>query len=160
MNTEWRFKHTEAGVLEVAYLESGPPDGAPVVLLHGFPYDVHAFDEVTPQLVAEGCRVLTPCLRGFGGTRFLHPETPRSGQQSALAHDLVAFMDAVGLASAVLSGFDWGGRAACITAALWPERVQGVVLDGYSIQDIAGSKVPQPPEIEHRYWYQYSLVSG
>jgi pimeloyl-ACP methyl ester carboxylesterase len=155
MNAQFELKAVEAGVLKVAYLESGSPSGKPVLLLHGFPYDVHAFDETTSLLVAKGCRVITPYLRGFGDTRFLNPETPRSGQQAALAHDLIALMNAVGISSAVLAGFDWGGRIACIASALWPERVKGLVSDGYSIQNIAKSGEPLPPETESQYWYQY-----
>ena len=150
------LKQTRAGVLEVAYEEAGPPDGTAVVLLHGFPYDIHAYDDVTPLLVADGCRVITPYLRGYGSTRFLAAETPRSGQQAALGHDLLALMDALRIPSAVLAGYDWGGRAACIVAALWPERARGLVsCGGYNIQDIASSGLPQLPEAEHRYWYQY-----
>jgi pimeloyl-ACP methyl ester carboxylesterase len=149
-------KHVEAGVLNVAYEESGPAAGTPVVLLHGFPYDVHAYDEVTALLVKAGCRVVTPYLRGFGPTRFLSADTPRSGQQAALAHDLVALMDALAIGRAVLAGYDWGGRAACIAAALWPGRVRGLVSGGgYAIQDIRGSTEPQSPEQERRWWYQY-----
>ena len=155
MNAQFELKRVEAGVLNVAYLESGSSKGKPVLLLHGFPYDVHAFGEVTSLLVAENCRVITPYLRGFGDTRFLNPETPRSGQQAALAHDLLALMNAIDIPSAVLAGFDWGGRVACIVSALWPERVQGLVSDGYSIQNIAKSGEPQLPEIESQYWYQY-----
>ena len=150
------LKHTRAGVLEVAYEEAGPADGTVVVLLHGFPYDVHAYDDVTPLLVADGCRVIAPYLRGYGPTRFLSADTPRSGQQAALGHDLLALMDALRIPSAVLAGYDWGGRAACIVAALWPERARGLVsCGGYNIQDIASSGLPQPPDAEHRYWYQY-----
>ena len=105
------LKQIEAGVLRVAYLDDGPTDGAPVVLLHGFPYDVHAFDEVTPLLVQKGCRVITPYLRGYGPTRFLSEDTPRSGQQAVLAHDLIALMDALAITKAVLAGFDWGEGA-------------------------------------------------
>ena len=149
-------RHITAGVLDVAYEEAGPAHGTPVVLLHGFPYDVHAFDDVTPLLVARGCRVITPYLRGYGGTRFLSAETPRSGQQAVLGHDLLALMDALSIPAAVLGGYDWGGRAACIVAALWPDRVRGLVsCGGYNIQDIAGSGTPQPPDAEYRYWYQY-----
>jgi pimeloyl-ACP methyl ester carboxylesterase len=150
------LKRINAGVLEVAYEESGAAEGTPVVLLHGFPYDVRAFDEVVPPLVAAGCRVVVPYLRGYGATRFLSPETPRSGEQAALGHDLLALLDALALPRAVLGGYDWGGRAACIVAALWPERVAGLVTGGgYNIQDIAASARPQAPENEHRYWYQY-----
>ncbi len=150
------LKHVTAGVLEVAYEEAGAADGTSVFLLHGFPYDVHAFDEVTPLLVARGCRVIVPYLRGYGLTRFLSAGTPRSGQQAVLGHDLLALMDALAIPSAVLAGYDWGGRAACIVAALWPERARGLVsCGGYNIQDIAGSAKPQPPENEYRFWYQY-----
>jgi pimeloyl-ACP methyl ester carboxylesterase len=144
------------GVLEIAYEDVGPADGTPVVLLHGFPYDIHAFDEVTPLLVARGCRVVAPYLRGYGPTRFLSAETPRSGQQAALGHDLLALLEALALPRAVVAGYDWGGRAACIVAALWPERVHGLVsCGGYNIQDIAGSATPRRPDAEYRYWYQY-----
>ena len=150
------LKAIDAGVLRVSYEDSGPPSGATVILLHGFPYDVHAYDEVTAILTASGCRVLAPYLRGFGPTRFLRPETPRSGQQAALAHDLIAFMDATGISSAVLAGYDWGGRAACVVAALWPERARGLVSGGgYNIQNIPAAGEPQSPESEHRLWYQY-----
>ena len=142
--------------LEIGYFESGPADGAPVVLLHGFPYDVHAFDEVTPGLAAAGCRVLVPYLRGYGATRFLSGATPRSGQQAALGVDVREFLDAAGVGRAVLAGYDWGGRGACIVAALWPERVRGLVtVGGYNIQDIAHSGAPAPAEQEWRFWYQY-----
>ena len=150
------LKRIDAGALSVAYEEHGPPAGTPVLLLHGFPYDVRAYDEVTPPLVAKGCRVVTPYLRGYGPTRFLSAETPRSGQQAALAHDLLALMDALAIRNAVLAGYDWGGRAACIVAALWPARARGLVtVGGYNIHDIPGSGRPQPPEDEHRMWYQY-----
>jgi len=154
------LKRAEAGVLSVAYIESGPSDGPPVLLLHGFPYDVHSFDEVTPFLVSAGCRVITPYLRGYGPTRFLSADTPRSGQQAVLAHDLLALMDTLTITDAVLAGYDWGGRAACIVAALWPERARGLVSGGgYNIQDIPGSITPQAPENELRYWYQYYFHS-
>lgn len=143
-------------MLRVAFLDSGPRTAPPVLLLHGFPYDVHAYDDVTPLLVAAGCRVITPWLRGYGPTRFLSAQTLRCGQQAVLAHDLVSFMDALGVKNAVLAGYDWGGRAACIVAALWPERARGLVTGGgYNIQDIARAGMPQAPEIEHRHWYQY-----
>lgn len=150
------MKRVIAGVLDVAYLENGPDDGPPVLLLHGFPYDVHAFDDVSASLARAGCRVLVPYLRGFGPTRFLSGHTPRSGQQAALAHDLKDFMDALNIPQAILAGFDWGGRAACIVAALWPDRVRGLVtFGGYAIQDIPLSNQPAAPEDEHRLWYQY-----
>jgi pimeloyl-ACP methyl ester carboxylesterase len=150
------LKHVVAGVLNVAYEETGTAGDIPVVLLHGFPYDIHAYDQVTHFLVAANCHVFTPYLRGYGPTHFLSSDTLRSGQQAALAQDLLAFMDVLEIRNAVLAGYDWGGRAACITAALWPERVRGLVLGGgYSIQNIAASVNPQAPEDEFRYWYQY-----
>ena len=131
-----------------------------MLLLHGFPYDVHAYDDVAPLLVSAGCRVIRPYLRGYGPTRFLFAETPRSGQQAVLAHDLVTFMDALEIGSAVLAGYDWGGRAACIVAALWPERVRALVsAGGYNIQNIPQSIVPRKPEDEYRFWYQYYFHS-
>lgn len=151
-----QMHHIQAGVLDVAYLEQGPRTGTPVVLLHGFPYDVHAFDEVTPWLASAGCRVITPYLRGYGPTRFLSPETPRSGEQAVLAHDLLALLDALAIDSAVLAGYDWGGRAACIVAALWPQRVRGLVTcGGYNMHDVPAAMTPAAPEDEHRLWYQY-----
>ena len=154
------LKRIHAGLLEVGFLEDGPPTGSPVILLHGFPYDVHAYDQVAAVLAKQGLRVIVPYLRGYGPTRFLSPDTPRSGQQAVLGTDLLAFMDALGLQRAVLAGYDWGGRAACIVSALWPERVAGLVsCDGYNIQDIAGSSRPLPPGIEHRLWYQYYFHS-
>ena len=148
--------HIDAGVLNVAYLDQGPADGVPVMLMHGFPYDMHAYDEVVPHLVAAGCRAIVPYLRGFGPTRFRSAGTPRSGQQAVLAHDLRALMDALHLSQAVLAGYDWGGRAACIVAALWPERVRGLVSAlGYNVQDIPSAGIPSTPDNEHRYWYQY-----
>ena len=150
------LKRARTSVLEIAYEESGPQAGFPVLLMHGFPYDPRAFDGVVPPLVAAGHRVIVPYLRGYGQTRFLDAGTPRSGQQAAIGRDLVELMDALALPQAVLAGFDWGGRAACVAAALWPERVRGLVsANGYNIQDIAGSVMPAPPPQEHRLWYQY-----
>jgi pimeloyl-ACP methyl ester carboxylesterase len=150
------LRHIDAGVLTVAFRDEGPAQGKPVFLMHGFPYDVHAYDEVAPLLVAAGCRVITPYLRGYGPTRFRSPDTPRSGQQAALAHDLLALMDALSIPQAVLAGYDWGGRAACIVAALWPERARGLVSAiGYNVHDIPNAGKPSTPENEHRYWYQY-----
>lgn len=150
------LKRVVAGVLDVAYEESGDPAGWPAILLHGFPYDIHAYDAVAPRLAAEGARVIVPYLRGYGPTRFLSAATPRSGQQAALGRDLLDLMDALGIESAVLAGYDWGGRAACIVSALWPERARALVsVNGYNIQDIARSGEPQAPENELRYWYQY-----
>jgi pimeloyl-ACP methyl ester carboxylesterase len=154
------LKSIQAGVLNVTYIESGPSNGTPIILLHGFPYDVHAYGEVTPFLVSAGCRVVAPYLRGYGPTRFVSADTPRSGQQAVLAYDLLAFMDALSLPNAVLAGYDWGGRAACIVAALWPERTLGLVSGGgYNIQNIPGSILPEAPENEHRLWYQYYFHS-
>ncbi|MBI0433203.1 alpha/beta fold hydrolase [Roseomonas sp. KE0001] len=152
------LKQIEAGALRVAYREQGEAGGWPVILLHGFPYDVHAYDAVASRLAAEGARVVIPWLRGYGPTRFLSLDTPRSGQQGALGADLLALMDALAIPRAVLAGYDWGGRAACVVAALWPERCAGLVTgDGYNIQDIAAAGVPAAPEREHRHWYQYYL---
>lgn len=142
--------------LEIAYEESGPAEGPPVVLLHGFPYAPRGYDAVAARLAAAGRRCLVPYLRGFGPTRFLDPATPRSGQQAALGQDLLDFLDALQVPRAVLAGYDWGGRAACILAALHPGRVAGLVTcTGYAIQDIAAAAAPAPPEQEYRWWYQY-----
>ncbi len=150
------LRHIDAGVLNVAYLDQGPAGGLPVMLMHGFPYDVHAYDEVVPRLTAAGCRTIVPYLRGYGPTRFRSAATPRSGQQAVLAHDLLALMDALSIPQAVLAGYDWGGRAACIVAALWPERVRSLVSAiGYNVHDIPNAGKPSTPENEHRYWYQY-----
>ncbi|GAB2725413.1 alpha/beta fold hydrolase [Kitasatospora kifunensis] len=150
-------------VLEIAYHQAGTRRRAtdvPVILLHGFPYDVRAYDEVTQLLTAEGREVLTPYLRGYGPTRFLDGTTPRSGQQAALAQDLLDFMDALEIERAVVAGYDWGGRAACAAAALWPERIASLVTaGGYTIQDIARSVEPAAPQAEHNYWYQYYFHS-
>ena len=149
-------KTVRTATLEIAYQESGPADGRAVVLLHGFPDDVHAYDGVAPALAADGCRVLVPWLRGYGPTRFLDPATPRSGQQAALGADLRDFMDALGISQATLAGYDWGGRAACVVAALWPQRVRGLVsINGYNIQNIAAAGRPGSAAEEHRYWYQW-----
>src|SRR3984885_5574699 len=149
-------KTVRTSTLEIAYRESGPPDGPPVILLHGWPSDPHDWDGVAPPLAEAGCRVLTPWLRGYGPTRFLHPATPRSGQQAALGADVRDFMDALGIRQATLAGYDWGGRAACIVAALWPERVRGLVsVTGYNIQNIAASGNPASADAEYRHWYQW-----
>jgi pimeloyl-ACP methyl ester carboxylesterase len=148
--------HIRTATLEVAYEQSGAADAVPVILLHGWPYDPRCYDEVVPLLAAAGCRAIVPYLRGFGATRFLAAETPRSGQQAALGNDLRELMDALSIERAVLAGYDWGGRAACIVAALWPERVLGLVTgNGYNIQNIAASAKPVSPTQEHRFWYQY-----
>src|SRR5262245_9202441 len=146
----------KAGVLDIAHVDAGPREGPPVLLMHGFPYDIHAYAEVGPLLVARGCRVVVPYLRGFGATRFLNDDTPRSGEQAALGADLLALMDALALPRAVLAGYDWGGRAACVVAALWPERCAGLVTyNSYNIQHIANAQRPLSPEAERRLWYQY-----
>lgn len=150
------LRHLRAGVLDVALHEAGPPGGMPVLLMHGFPYDPHAYAEVVPMLVAHGCRTVVPYLRGFGPTRFVDAATPRSGEQAALGADLLALLDALALPRAVLAGYDWGGRAACVVAALWPERCAGLLsFNSYNIQDIARSDEPDTPENERRLWYQY-----
>ena len=147
-----------AGALEVAVELHGPENGQAAILLHGFPDDARAWDGVAPALAAAGLRVVVPYLRGYGPTRYRDPATPRSGQQAALGADLLALMDAMGIGRALLAGYDWGGRAACIVAALWPERVAGLVsANGYNIQDIAGSARPASPDQEARYWYQWYL---
>jgi len=148
--------HIRTSMLDVAYEAHGPVDGEPVILLHGFPYDPRGYDDIAPALAERGYRVLVPYLRGYGPTRFINAQVMRSGQQAALAKDLLDFMDALSIPQATLAGYDWGGRAACIVAALWPERVRGLVSgDGYNIQDIAKSLEPRPPETEHRLWYQF-----
>ena len=142
--------------LEIAYLESGPGDGSPVILLHGWPSDVHDWDEVAVKLAGDGFRVLVPWLRGFGPTRFLDTATPRSGQQGALGADLRDFMNGLGLNQALVAGYDWGGRAACVVAALWPERIRGLVsITGYNIQNIPLAGHPADAAEEYRYWYQW-----
>jgi pimeloyl-ACP methyl ester carboxylesterase len=147
-----------AGALDVAVELHGPESGTPVVLLHGFPDDVRTYDGAVGALAAAGLRVVVPYLRGYGPTRYRDPTTPRSGQQAALGADLLALMDALGIGRALLAGYDWGGRAACIVSALWPERVIGLVsATGYNIQDIARSAEPAAPERELRYWYQWYL---
>lgn len=156
MNTEALIQNIKTPTLTVAYEEHGPATGDPILLLHGFPYSPRGYDEIAPALAARGYRVIVPYLRGYGPTRFNSPDTLRSGQQAALAQDLLDLMDALALPKAALCGYDWGGRAACIVAALWPERVRCLVTgDGYNLQNIPGSTQPQAPEPEHRLWYQY-----
>lgn len=142
--------------LDIAYEATGLEGGTPVILLHGFPDDARAYDECVAPLVAHGCRVLVPYLRGYGQTRFLHPETPRSGQQAALGADLRDFMDALGIQKAVLGGYDWGGRAACVVAALWPERAIGLCsINGYNVQNIGAALQPASAQQEYGHWYQW-----
>jgi len=149
-----------AGVLEVAFHEYGSADGWPCILSHGFPYDVHAYSEVAPILAQAGARVIVPYLRGYGPTRFLSSETPRSGEQAALGADLLALMDALDIRRAVIGGYDWGGRAACVVSVLWPDRVEALVSgNSYNIQNIAHSWEPAPAEKEAALWYQYYFHS-
>jgi pimeloyl-ACP methyl ester carboxylesterase len=151
-----RIGRTAAGVLDIAYLDDGAPDGWPVVLSHGFPYDVHAYDAVIPALTARGARVIRPYQRGFGPTRFRSARTMRSGQQAALGSDLVSLLDALGLAAPIVAGYDWGGLASCVAAALWPHRVAGLVsLASYDIIDIGAQRHAFPPAVEQAVWYQH-----
>jgi pimeloyl-ACP methyl ester carboxylesterase len=150
------LRHVDAGVLNIAYFEAGPANGPVVILLHGFPYDIHSYVDAAPMLASGGCRVIAPYLRGYGPTRFREKSTPRSGEQAAIGADLMALMDALGVKRAVFAGYDWGGRAACIGAALWPERCMGLVsVNSYLIQDIARAMVPAKPAREVPLWYQY-----
>lgn len=150
------LRAVDAGVLAIAYYEAGPADGAAVVLLHGFPYDIHSYVDVAPLLAERGCRVIVPYLRGYGPTRFRDAATPRSGEQAAIGSDLIALLDALAIPRAVFAGYDWGGRAACVGAALWPERCTGLVsVNGYLIQDIAHALRPAPVKQELAYWYQW-----
>lgn len=150
------IRQIHASVLDIGYFEAGPGDGPVVLLLHGYPYDIHSYVEVAPMLAAQGCRVIVPYLRGHGSTRFLDAATPRAGQQGAIGADVIALMDALKIPTAVLAGFDWGGRAACVATALWPERCKGLVsVNSYLIQDIAHAMTPAPAQNESALWYQY-----
>jgi pimeloyl-ACP methyl ester carboxylesterase len=150
------LRHVDAGPLNVAYYEAGPSAGPVAVLLHGFPYDIHTYVDVAPQLASQGCRVIVPYLRGYGPTQFRDKATPRSGEQAAMGADLMALMDALKVQRAVFAGYDWGGRAACIGAALWPERCIGLVcVNSYLIQDIPRAMKPAPAIHEVPLWYQY-----
>jgi pimeloyl-ACP methyl ester carboxylesterase len=154
------LKQVDAGVLSVGYAEAGPGDGPAVVLLHGWPYDVHSFVDVAPPLAARGYRVVVPYLRGYGTTRFLSGETPRNGQQSVVAVDTLALLDALRIERAILAGFDWGARTADIVAALWPERCKALVsVSGYLIGSQTAGKVPLPPSAELQWWYQYYFAT-
>lgn len=156
MNNDVQIQFTKTPSLTLAYEQHGPSTSDPIILLHGFPYSPRAYDEIAPALAAKGHRVIVPYLRGYGPTRFNSPDTLRSGQQAALAQDLLDLMDALAIKQAALCGYDWGGRAACIVAALWPERVRCLVTgDGYNLQNIPNSTQPLDPETEHRFWYQY-----
>jgi pimeloyl-ACP methyl ester carboxylesterase len=154
------LRQVEAGVLNVAYAEAGPADGPAVILLHGWPYDIHSYAEVTPELAAAGYRVIVPYLRGYGPTRFLSDDTPRNGQQSALAADTIALMDALGIGAAIIGGFDWGARTAGIVAALQPERCRALVsVSGYLIGNQAVGHTPLPPAAEQSWWYQFYFAT-
>ena len=154
------LRHVDAGLLNVGYAEAGPGDGRAVVLLHGWPYDIHSYLEVAPMLAAAGYRVVVPYLRGFGTTRFLSDATMRNGEQAVLALDVIALLDALEIERAVLAGFDWGARTADIVAALWPERCTGLVsVSGYLIGSQEAGKVPLPPEAELQWWYQYYFAT-
>ena len=154
------LKQTDAGVLSVAYAEAGPPDGSPVILLHGWPYDIYSFVDVAPLLASAGYRVIVPYLRGYGATRFLSSDTVRNGQPSAIASDAVAFMDALKIDKAIFAGFDWGARTVNIVSALWPERCTGTVsVSGYLIGSQEAGKMPLPPEAELQWWYQFYFAT-
>jgi pimeloyl-ACP methyl ester carboxylesterase len=154
------LKQVDAGVLNVGYAEAGPADGPAVVLLHGWPYDIHSYAEVVPLLAAAGYRAIIPYLRGFGTTRFLSDATFRNGEQAALARDAIALMDALEIETAILAGFDWGARTADIVAALWPERCTGLVsVSGYLIGSQEAGKLPLPPPAELQWWYQYYFAT-
>ena len=154
------LKQIDAGVLSIGYAELGPITGTPVLLLHGWPYDIHAFAEVGPRLAAAGYRVIIPHLRGYGSTRFRSTDTPRNGQQMALAADGLALMDALGLRQTIVAGFDWGARTADIMAALWPERCKALVsVSGYLIGSQQANKAPLPPKAELAWWYQFYFAT-
>lgn len=154
------LKQIEAGVLDIGYAEFGSSDGPPVLLLHGWPYDIHSYVEVAPLLASAGYRVIVPYLRGYGSTRFLSNETVRNGQQSALAADVVALMDAAGIQRAIVAGYDWGARSANIVAALWPERCKALVsVSGYLIGSPETNKTPLPPKAELAWWYQFYFAT-
>jgi pimeloyl-ACP methyl ester carboxylesterase len=154
------LKRIDAGMLSVGYAEDGPADGPPVILLHGWPYDIYSYVDVAPLLAAKGYRVLVPYLRGFGSTRFLSDRTFRNGQQAALANDVIDFMDALKIPSAVIGGFDWGARSADIVAALWPQRAKALVsVSGYLIVNLDANKEPLAPQAELGWWYQYYFAT-
>ncbi len=154
------LKQIDAGVLNVGYAETGPTDGRTVILLHGWPYDIHSYVDVAPLLVSAGYRVIVPYLRGFGTTRFLSSETFRNGQQSVVALDIIALMDALKISKAILAGFDWGARTADIIAAIFPERCKALVsVSGYLIGSQQAGKVPLPPQAELQWWYQYYFAT-
>ena len=154
------IRQIDAGVLNVGYVDAGPPDGPTVVLLHGWPYDIHAYAEVTPLLAQAGYRSIVPYLRGFGSTRFISDESPRNGEQAALALDVIALMDALEIERAVVAGFDWGARTAGVVAALWPERCKALVsVSGYLIGSQEANRKPLPPSAELAWWYQFYFAT-
>ena len=154
------LKQVDAGPLSVGYAEAGPEDGPPVLLLHGWPYDIYSFAEATPVLAAAAYRVIVPFVRGYGTTRFRSAGTPRNGQQAVLAADVIALMDALSIRRAILAGFDWGGRSADIVAAIWPDRCSGLVsVSGYLIGSQQASAAPLPPRAELAWWYQYYFAT-
>ena len=154
------LKQVDAGVLNVGYAEAGPANGAPVLLLHGWPYDIYSFVDVAPALASAGYRVIVPYIRGYGSTRFLAGDTMRSGQPSAVAVDMIAFMDALKIDKATIGGFDWGGRTANIIAALWPERCKAMVsVSGYLIGSQQSGRIPLPPKAELQWWYQFYFAT-
>ena len=154
------LKQIDAGLLNVGYAEAGPADGPPVVLLHGWPYDIHSYVDVAPLLTSKGYRVIVPYLRGYGSTRFLSSKTVRNGQQSVVALDIIALLDALKIEKAIVAGFDWGARTADIMAALWPERCKALVsVSGYLIGSQAGGKPPLPPKAELQWWYQFYFAT-
>jgi pimeloyl-ACP methyl ester carboxylesterase len=153
-------RQVQTDTLDIGYHETGPEDGHPVILLHGFPYDIHSYVDVAPMLAAQGYRVIVPHLRGHGSTRFLDAAAPRSGQQAAIGQDVIDLMDALHIPEAVLAGYDWGGRAACVAAALRPSRVVGLVsVNSYLIQDIAKAETPAPAKVEAGFWYQFYFLT-
>jgi pimeloyl-ACP methyl ester carboxylesterase len=160
-NTSFRsLKQIDAGVLSVGYAEDGPTDGPAIILLHGWPYDIHSYVDVAPLLASAGYRVIVPYVRGCGTTRFLSGETFRNGQQSVVAADVIALMDALKIDKAILAGYDWGARSADIVAALWPERCKALVsVSGYLIGSVAGNKMALPPAAEYQWWYQYYFAT-
>ena len=154
------LKQINAGVLSVGYAEAGPSRGPAVILLHGWPYDIHSFADVTPVLASRGYRVIVPYLRGYGTTRFLSDASPRNGQQAALGVDTIALIDALGIGQAIIGGFDWGARSADVVAALWPDRCKALVsVSGYLIGSQAANKAPLAPRAEYAWWYQYYFAT-
>jgi pimeloyl-ACP methyl ester carboxylesterase len=154
------IKQIDAGVLNVGYAEAGPTDGPAVILLHGWPYDIHSYVDVAPLLAEAGYRVIVPYLRGYGTTSFLSSDTFRNGQQSVLALDVIALMDALGIEKAILAGYDWGARTANVIAALWPERCKALVsVGGYLIGSPEANKMPLPPKAELQWWYQFYFAT-